>query len=932
ETKKCVLSVTMSERIAHGGFEKQTIFCIPNGMGNLSKSLTFTSVKYLPHPYILHTENGFNDVKEKIKNIAWAKKIFEEKLKRANDWEPPKFDDSLSYLCVTNESHEAQNAAIVYALNGNEKLAEKVAEFLKLVGYNYKKKMHAGNQQLVHDGEFFKSCAIAYDLIYDTKYVKTADRIAIETAFRLFIERIDWELFGGNVSNWSLAEISGAMYCAEVLQDRERMERFLFGVGGIFDHLSHGVLDDGWWFECSIGYNQMAAGLFSEYTQALRPWGINISDWWVPASYSRTVQSKTEIRDGLTFDVYGECKKNYRNIKSLWDSLLGVADYRGVVLGVNDSAESRLAGMSEVGVDPRYDIAYAIYGDDAYADIINIGDTNQRDLLYGSVDLPKVSTDIHKKSCYFDNAGVAILRSQTSGIEDRERIQVAVKYGSHGGAHGHYDRCSMLGIMRYGRSFYNPENIWYSYGTFMYKFFVQSNLTHNMVTVDLKMQDPVEGKKNLFYSGEMIQACAVENTARWSYPPYFGWRVDTDESPEERSWKEGRYVNIPKDHPKYSTRTGFTEPITLKRLTVVTDEYIVNFDVAIGDENHVYDCAYHACGLTGIKAKSMDKGKHFEQLTLDPLSPGQFITDSTIFNINGNVKVSFSTEFKDEEEVKKAMWLVPFRTACNEKGKLNMDIHYVGSGESELVVGCDPQFNNVQKRLFYWVLGDKKTLAEGKFGAWILGRNRIDVNVENVDILTLKVKTEKSCVEFDRIQKAENSIFWGDPYIINKQGEKIYLSSLDLKYENTIICSDEKDYYGGDVKISGKSYNDAIGAEPYDDGDFGVIKVDISHCNAVRFVSYIGGDYPLGSETNKRNFLSQRKRGNMANFISVIEAYENQNVINEVYSEAENTVTVALKNGIKQCISVKNLNKPESNVSVKITETLDGKIIREEES
>ena len=47
----------------------------------------------------------------------------------------------------------------------------------------------------------------------------------------------------------------------------------------------------------------------------------------------------------------------------------------------------------------------------------------------------------------------------------------------------------MNGLMRYGRSLTNPENIWYSYHTFMYKFYCQTSITHNMVTVDLKQQE-----------------------------------------------------------------------------------------------------------------------------------------------------------------------------------------------------------------------------------------------------------------------------------------------------------------------------------------------------------------------------------------------------------------------------------------------------------
>ena len=59
------------------------------------------------------------------------------------------------------------------------------------------------------------------------------------------------------IQNWLLAEIAGAVYSAAALGDKERMERFLYGPGGAADELAKGVLDDGWWYEASIGYNLM---------------------------------------------------------------------------------------------------------------------------------------------------------------------------------------------------------------------------------------------------------------------------------------------------------------------------------------------------------------------------------------------------------------------------------------------------------------------------------------------------------------------------------------------------------------------------------------------------------------------------------------------------------------------------------------------------
>ena len=125
-------------------------------------------------------------------------------------------------------------------------LLENSAAFLKHCAYWYPKKLRACDQELVHEGEFFKSIAVVYDLTCDTDEYSDKDRADIENIFRIFIGRIDWELETGGYSNWSLAEIAGALQCAECLQDRALIERFAFGKGGITDHISKCVLDDGW--------------------------------------------------------------------------------------------------------------------------------------------------------------------------------------------------------------------------------------------------------------------------------------------------------------------------------------------------------------------------------------------------------------------------------------------------------------------------------------------------------------------------------------------------------------------------------------------------------------------------------------------------------------------------------------------------------------
>src|SRR5205823_2636137 len=258
--------------------------------------------------------------------------------------------------------------------------------------------------------------------------------------------------------------------------------------------------------------------------------------------------------------------------------------------GVNDSTENKVAGnRTEVGGQP-FEIAYYAYRDPAYAAVIKVGG-GKRDLLYGVPELPEKTPERFRDSAYADNVGLVMLRSQAPGRPIRGQIQAVLHYGTHGWAHGHFDRTDLLSLMRYGRSFWNPEAVFYIYEPFMYKFYTQTSLNHNMVVVDQKMQEATAGERLLFHTGKLMQAAAVQTTTRWSNPPYGGMVYDyvPVKTFAEKAWREGRYVPIPQNPPAYGTLTDFTEPILQRRLMVVTDDYVVLADYEKGEKPHTFD-------------------------------------------------------------------------------------------------------------------------------------------------------------------------------------------------------------------------------------------------------------------------------------------------------------------------------------------------------
>ena len=223
-------------------------------------------------------------------------------------------------------------------------------------------------------------------------------------------------------------------------------------------------------------------------------------------------------------------------------------------------------------------------------------------MLYGVPDLPEKTPEEFHGNAYADNVGLAMLRSQAKDRPMREQIQAVLHYGTHGWAHGHYDRTDLLSLMRYGRSFWNPESVFFVYEPFMYKFFTQTSVNHNMVVVDQKMQQATPGDRLLFYSGALMQATAVQTTARWSNPPYGGMVYDyvPVKTFEQKTWREGRYVPIPPNAPPYGTLTDFTEPVLQRRLMVVTDDYVLLADYLKGERPHTFDNLLQLKGFLGL--------------------------------------------------------------------------------------------------------------------------------------------------------------------------------------------------------------------------------------------------------------------------------------------------------------------------------------------
>ena len=948
ESRTVKLTVKISDRVPPGGHEEQALQAIANGDAATATQLKFITTSEVPHPHIMHTAPRWQEVRDKVAKYDWACDAQADTVRRAENWrvpevaKPPRNDPDDTYgpfLFATQNENDLLACAFSWQLTHNRAHAEKVALFLRRLSNptnGYPVTLRGCNQSLVQEGHFFQHIAMAYDAILESGVLTPDDRRQIENTFRIFIETIDRASDYGPINNWNLSEDCGAFYCSLAMQDLVEAQRWFSGPSGLCDQLAKGVMDDGWWYECSIGYNMWCASEFTQAALAYEPFGVNFLDMKVPANFSKKALLKAELSGGVTSgttpeeqrkpfgmdaEIYGPNTKPYRTIRDMWNSLLLFLDWRGVMFGVNDSTESQVSGnRTEVSGQP-FEIAYYAFRDPAYAAIIKMGG-GKRDLLYAVPDLPTNTPEKFREGAFADNVGLAMLRSQTTNRPIREQIQAALHYGTHGWAHGHYDRTDLLSLMRYGRSFWNPESVFWVYEPFMYKFYCQTSVNHNMVVVDEKMQEANPGERLLFHTGNAMQAAVVETDTRWSNPPFGGMVYDyvPVKTFAEKGWREGRSVPIPTNAPAYGTLTGFTEKILQRRLLLVMDDYVVLADFVKGipqGGTHTFENLLQLKGFLGLDAPEKKFLRHDAQWNPDPIGSAQFVTDCNWYSVTAPAVARYIERWGPSADNEGS------RSVGNEDGVLKLDVHSLWPQQQEIMVGAAPELRDVQKRLFYTVRGDGKTLADGKFGAWILGRADIDVSVEGVRQLELEAKTELAKLP---------TLFWANARIVTRDGKEIPLSELAPKFENVQQPPRaNEDYFGGPIKIAGEEYKSATPAEPQNENQPAVVRVDLSNANAVRFKVAIGGDYPLGDESQRRKVTAIRAaQGNAARFLTVIEPYEDQPVVKSAEALSADKLRVELADGRVQEIEIKNFEGDGRNIQVNLTETRDGNILRQE--
>ena len=922
----CYVSVRLpTNSISPGGHETQTLLAVGSDRVAPAK-LNFVTACDVSRPGILHTPQGWAAVRGKVKHYDWARTEEANYVETAEDWPVPQAATPAqwshspqhhAYVFQQNEFEKLADTAIAWQLTRNTNYAEKVAQFLRRLAdqkLGYPATFAAVDTGEPQEGECWQKIAIAYDAVLDANVLSDQDQRSIEHTFRLYMHRIETILDVGNVGNWNVAADTAGLFCSLALGDLSAAHRYLYGPCGFEDYVTKGIMDDGWWWEGATSYNFWVASELTQCALACQPWGIDLLHRQFPANFSpKTIITPWAFHPayGMSFDKWGPNHRNTRSVKQLWDAVPIVADYRGIAFGMNDGHEEQIGGE-------RMELAYYAFRDPAYVPLIQAG--GKRDLVYGVTDLPEVSAKPYLQSGFAENLGFALLRSQTTNRLPSDQIEAVFKIGTQGGYHGHFDRCSLDAIMRYGRSFWNPERIWWGYGNFMYKFYVQNSVNHNMVVVDQLQQEAVPSSQLLFYSGKMMQVSAQETDARWSDPPYGGMVYGAQDSGGAVKTLADLMKRDKQSFPLVTNRAWgelgpFSDRVKQRRLGIVTDDYIVIADYLKSEKPHTFDNLFQMTGFESLEASGKKFLRHDAQFNSDPRTSAQFITDCNWYQVDAPALGRFKMEFDGEDKHPGGF------NKYNEPGVLKLDVHSLWPPYQETMLAQPPENLGGEQWVHYEVSADGKILAQGESGVWVLGAVNLDVPITGASELTIKITTDGG---------KKKALFLANARVVTTYGKEL---PLDVASSTENIESPDKpgqDYYGGPIKIAGESYAEAISAQPENPKEPGVIRISLAGKKAVRFQATLGGDYPFGNESDRRRVFAIRSRGTEAHFLTVIEPYEDKPMVKSAVATGPDSLRVELADGREQEITFENFEDDGSNIVIHLTEIKDGKTLREE--
>ena len=367
--------------------------------------------------------------------------------------------DNVVYMQRNDDNAEAaRNLGLAYQLTRNPEYAEKARRifaayvdiYLKLPLHNNQNKLNDKRggrvmSQTLSEAKWLVPLAFGYDLVRDA--VPAAERERFESQ----VLRPAAEVIKGNdagKSNWQSWHNAALLSVGLITGDQSLIHLAIDGPGGFDFQLRESITSDGPWFEGSWGYHFFALDPLLLTVEMTRHNGIKVA--------------------------------HEAALKRMFDAPIFCVFPDGTLPNFNDSGLTRLSGEAR-----WYEIGYQLFHDPRYLVVLRGRNRELEALLWGAPSLPD-ATPVELSSELLPEAGVATLRVKGSDHT------VAIKFGPHGGGHGHYDKLTFISYAHGAHLATDPGT--QAYGAKSHNTWDKMTVAHNTITVDERTQAQSTGK------------------------------------------------------------------------------------------------------------------------------------------------------------------------------------------------------------------------------------------------------------------------------------------------------------------------------------------------------------------------------------------------------------------------------------------------------
>ena len=431
------------------------------------------------------------------------------------------FDGNAIAAVHADYAREVIDDGLVYQVTGDVRYAARAREILLAYADRYLtypvhdnqgrpggRGGHVASQSLT-EASWLIDIAQGADLVWDT--LSEADRAAIvgKMLRPALSEIIIPQKYG--IHNIQCRENSAIGLVGFLLNDADLISLAIDNPQyGFRAQMQRGVLPGGFWLEGSTGYHFFAMDGLWPLMEAARNCGIDLYD---------------------------------PQFKSMFDGPISLAMPNLSLPNFNDSGISPLESHADI-----YELAVTRYHDLAYTTLISESRSNRMALLFGSTNVHGGAFRIPRVSRNLAGPGYAILEREV----DTNATWLALKYGPHGGGHGHPDKNSFILYAR--GEVVAPDVGTHAYGSPLHAGWDKTTLAHNTLVVDEKSQAPAQGQCLAFGNERGVDFSVTD-----AGPIYPGVRF-------------------------------------IRTAAMLTSDLIVIVDQIEADAPHTFDLAYHQIG------------------------------------------------------------------------------------------------------------------------------------------------------------------------------------------------------------------------------------------------------------------------------------------------------------------------------------------------